>query len=184
MLTSPSSGDIAETNTAEAPKRPTMLDVATRAGVSRQLVGIVFRGESGVRDSTRQRILEAAADMGYSPDIAARSLRRRVSQHLGVLFTPAYSAEADIVEGLYPAARKHGFDLVLSALTPTRDEHDAISELLGYRCDALILISPECLGRNCRASAKGFPLLKLVVACPAMCVTSFGPLEMTASGRR
>jgi DNA-binding LacI/PurR family transcriptional regulator len=121
-------------------KRPTMADVAARVGVSRQLVSLVFRDAPGASADTRARVRKAAEELGYSPDIAARTLRRGTSKYLGVVFTPAYSSESDIVAGIYPAALNRGYNVVLSALTPTRDTRTAVEELLGYRSEALILI--------------------------------------------
>ncbi|MCO4238169.1 LacI family transcriptional regulator [Pseudarthrobacter sp. MDT3-28] len=142
-------------------KRPTMMDVATRVGVSRQLVGLAFRNEAGVSSSTRERIFEAASELGYSPDIAARSLRRRSSNYIGVLFNPAHSSADDIVEALYAAAHERGYNLILGALTATRDERDAITELLGFRTESVILISPETPVNELRKLAKRLPVVSI-----------------------
>ncbi len=121
-------------------RRPTMGDVAGRVGVSRQAVGLVFRGDRGISKETTERILKAADELGYQPDIAARSLRQRSSKHLGVVFSPHHAAEVDIVDALYPVAAAGGYGVVLSALTSTRDAMVAIDEVLGYRCAALLLV--------------------------------------------
>src|ERR1700712_5352242 len=105
----------------QARRRPTMGDVADRVGVSRQAVGLVFRGDRGISQETRERILRAADELGYQPDVAAQSLRQRASKHLGVVFSPNHSAEVDIVDALYPAAAEGGYGVVLSALTSTRN---------------------------------------------------------------
>jgi DNA-binding LacI/PurR family transcriptional regulator len=136
-----------------------MLDVATRVGVSRQLVGLAFRNEAGVSPSTRERIFEAASELGYSPDIAARSLRRRSSNYIGVLFNPAHASAVDIVEALYPAAHNRGYNLILSAWTPTRNERDAVGELLGYRAESVILIAPEMPLDELRHVAEKVPVV-------------------------
>lgn len=117
-----------------------MGDVAELAGVSRQSVGIVFRGENGVGGETKDRILAAARQLGYEPDIAAQNLRQRSSNFLGVVFSPVHTAEVDIVDALYPAAQARGYDVVLSAVTSTRDTATAIRAILGYRCAALVII--------------------------------------------
>ena len=130
------------------PRRaPTMGDVADRVGVSRQAVGLVFRNDRGISAETRERILQAAKELGYQPDVAARSLRQRASKYLGVVFSPNHAAEVDIVDALYPVAAAGGYGVVLSAVTSTRNGSAAIDEVLGYRCAGVILVgltlSPE-----------------------------------------
>jgi DNA-binding LacI/PurR family transcriptional regulator len=122
------------------PRRPTMGDVANRAGVSRQLVSLIFRNAPGAGPATTKRVLRAAEELGYTPDTAARMLRRKTSRFIGVLFNPKHAAEADVLDGIYPAVSMAGYEVVLSALTSSRDEGTAIEELLGFRCEALLLI--------------------------------------------
>ena len=140
-------------------QRPTMTDVAVRAGFSRQLVSLVLRGAAGASPQTRERVLQAAAELGYSPDIAARTLRRRTSAYLGVVFTPAHSSESDVVEHMYSAAAAAGYGVVLSALTPARDQLIAIQELLGYRSEALILIGTTMIPADLRSLGRRVPVV-------------------------
>jgi DNA-binding LacI/PurR family transcriptional regulator len=125
------------------PKRATMADVAQRAGVSRTLVSLVLRGAPGAGEATRQRVLAAAEDLGYRPDAAAQMLRSNRSRNIGVLFTARHVFDLEFIENLYPPADKHGYHLVLGAMTTTRDEYHAVRELLGYRCEALVLLGPD-----------------------------------------
>jgi DNA-binding LacI/PurR family transcriptional regulator len=117
-----------------------MGDVATRAGVSRQLVSLVLRGQPGPSEQSRQLVLQTADELGYRPDTAARLLRQTRSRQLGVLFTMRHPHDVDVVEALYPAAAARGYSLSLSALVPGRDERQALDELLSLRSEALILI--------------------------------------------
>jgi DNA-binding LacI/PurR family transcriptional regulator len=64
-----------------------MADLAKHLGVSRALVSIVLRGAEGASDATRERVLQAAAELGYRPDSLAQGLRRNRSRTLGVLFS-------------------------------------------------------------------------------------------------
>ena len=144
-----------------------MMDVAVRVGVSRQLVGLAFRNEPGVSASTRERIFTAAAELGYSPDIAARTLRQRSSNYIGVLFNPTHPPAVEIVEALYPAARDRGYNLVLGAITETRDEREAVAELVGYRTEAVILISPGTPVDELRDIAARIPAVDIGRPLPA-----------------
>ena len=60
---------------AGRPRRPTLADVAARAGVSVALVSIVMRDTPGASAESRRRVLKAANELGYRPDSRARLLR-------------------------------------------------------------------------------------------------------------
>ncbi|WP_338597722.1 LacI family DNA-binding transcriptional regulator [Saccharopolyspora sp. SCSIO 74807] len=138
-------------NTARG-KRPTMADVAAEAGVSRQTVSLVLGDKPGPNPRTRQHVLRVAEDLGFHADIAAQLLRRARSRQLGVLFTLGHSLDPHVVEALYAAASRLDYSIVLSAILPSRNVRHTVDELLGLRCEALILIglaveAPAHLGR-------------------------------------
>jgi DNA-binding LacI/PurR family transcriptional regulator len=129
---------------ARPPTRPpTMADIAEHLGVSRQLVSIVMRDVPGASEETRKRVKAAAQELGFSAHVGARSLRRTQSRDLGVIFAPAHVNEYEIVEAIYPAGAELGYDVVLSAQTATRGTRQAVEELLGHRCAALIVIGSD-----------------------------------------
>ena len=55
-------------------RHPTILDVASRAGVSKSTVSNVVRGLPGVSEQTRRRVLVAIEQLGYRPNVLARQL--------------------------------------------------------------------------------------------------------------
>jgi DNA-binding LacI/PurR family transcriptional regulator len=124
-------------------RRPTLADVAARAGVSVALVSIVVREAPGASAATRERVLAVADELGYRPDTRARFLRRSRSRLLGVVFGVQHAFHGDLVGGLYPAAEQVGYELALSAVTPGRDERRAVGSLLQDRCEALVLLGPQ-----------------------------------------
>ena len=65
-------------------KTPTVYDVAQRAGVSIATVSFAFRRPERVRPQTRELVLEAARELGYVPNGAARGLAQRRSGSLGL----------------------------------------------------------------------------------------------------
>lgn len=66
--------------------RSTLADVARLAGVSASTVSLTFSGSGPVSPATRERVLAAAGELGYSgPDPLARSLRRGASGVVGVI---------------------------------------------------------------------------------------------------
>jgi DNA-binding LacI/PurR family transcriptional regulator len=124
-------------------RAPTMSDVAERAGVSRALVSTVFRGVPGASPATRERVLQAAADLGYRLDNRARMLRRSRTQLLGVVYIVPDAFHAQLVEAIYPPAEAAGYTVLLSAVTAHRDEQRAVNALLDDRCEALLLCGPQ-----------------------------------------
>ena len=126
-----------------AGRRPRLADVAARAGVSAGLVSLVLRNQPGPGAKTRARVLDAARELGYRPDRTASLLARRRSRHLGVMMDVQNSFHAELVTDLDAAATRLGYDLVLSTVTPARDERRAAEVLLDFRCEALILLGPE-----------------------------------------
>ncbi|GAA1866759.1 LacI family DNA-binding transcriptional regulator [Pseudonocardia ailaonensis] len=124
-------------------RRPTMVDVAARAGVSRALVSIVFRDSPGASPATRARVLAAAAELGYRPDNAARLLARGRSRTIGVLTTVGEPFEADIIETLHAEAAALGYDVLLGARTAVTGDIAAAESLLAHRCEGLVLLGPS-----------------------------------------
>ena len=124
-------------------RRPRLADVAARAGVSSGLVSLVLRNQPGPSAQTRTRVIAAAQELGYRADRTASLLARRRSRHLGVLMDVRNTFHAELVTDLDAAATGLGYDLVLSTLTPARDERRAAEILLDFRCEALILLGPD-----------------------------------------
>jgi DNA-binding LacI/PurR family transcriptional regulator len=65
--------------------RPTIADVARRAGVSRAAVSFAINGRPGVADETRSRILRAAEELGWHPSVSARALSRAQAGAIGLV---------------------------------------------------------------------------------------------------
>ncbi|GAB3172180.1 LacI family transcriptional regulator [Micromonospora palomenae] len=65
-------------------KRPTIADVARRAGVSKGAVSYALNGQPGVSEATRQRILAIATEIGFSPSSAARALSGATANAVGL----------------------------------------------------------------------------------------------------
>jgi len=123
-------------------RRTTLADVARHAGVSVALASIVMREAPGASDLSRERVLSSARALGYRPDVRARSLASLKAHVIGVLFGQAGRFHMELIGGLYDAAEERGWDLVLSALTPHRDEGKALQSLGDFRFDALVMLGP------------------------------------------
>ena len=65
-------------------KRPTIADIARRAGVSKGAVSYALNGQPGVSEATRQRIVAIAQEIGFNPNSAARALSGARSRAVGL----------------------------------------------------------------------------------------------------
>lgn len=140
-------------------KRVTMEDVAIRAGVSRALVSIVFRGVPGASDENRERVMQAAEELSYRPDQRARLLGRGRSHSIGISFGLHDENHGELVEAFYQASEESGYDLILSPNAPTRTEHVAAEALLDYRCEVLVLIGPSLTRAELDRLAQRVPVI-------------------------
>ena len=101
-----------------APRRPSMGDVAARAGVSYQTVSRVLNEPEIVRPATRERVLAAIAELGYARNRAARALKTSRSSLIGVLtdnlslFGPAETTTAVETAAREAAARLRETDVL------------------------------------------------------------------------
>src|SRR3954449_13469743 len=144
------------------PDRPTMEDVATRAGVSRALVSIVFRQVPGASESARRRVLTAAEGLGYQPDRRASRLGRSRTRMLGVGVSPGHDFHAEVVDGIYVAAADHGYEVVLSGVSARRTELDAVRAVRAERCEAVVLIGSQLAPRDIAELAGRLPTVSLL----------------------
>ena len=78
-------GSYASAMSDPARARPTIADVARRAGVSTAAVSFAMNGLSGVADDTRERILRAAEELEWRPSTSARALRRARAGAVGLV---------------------------------------------------------------------------------------------------
>lgn len=123
--------------------RPTILDVASRAGVSKSLVSLALSGSPKVASKSRARIERAAQELGYRPNAAARSLAAKKSRTLGVLVLDLHNPVfAEILDGVQTEVRQHGFTTMLvSGGEDPALERSEIDTLQQFQIEGLILIS-------------------------------------------
>jgi DNA-binding LacI/PurR family transcriptional regulator len=128
----------------QPPGKPTITDVAKRAGVSKSLVSLVMRGADHVSPGRRQAVTKAAAELGYRPNAMARSLVQRRTHLVGVLVSDLHNPFfADIVAGIQDQAMRTGYKVLVNTGNRAAErEADAIETLLQLRADGIILGSP------------------------------------------
>jgi DNA-binding LacI/PurR family transcriptional regulator len=127
-------------------RRPTQVDVARLAGVSRATVSYVLNdrteGRISITEETRKRVQDAARELGYKPHALARSLRSGLSNTVGLLIPDTHNPHyLDILSGAEQVVMKHDCYLVLvsASLDPERERH-CLRSLFQRRLDGLILV--------------------------------------------
>ena len=127
-------------------KRPTIRDVAARAGVSHQTVSRVINGDRRVRGTTRERVVAAVRELDYEPSAIARSLSLNRTQTLGVVtYNVSDYAFGQTVTGAEAEARRRGYFLVVGSVADAAadaDEQAYLRLMLQRGVEGLILDWP------------------------------------------
>lgn len=128
----------------------TLQDVAKLAGVSTKTVSRVVNRQGEISEVTRQRVQAAIEQLGYHPNILARSLVSRRSNTLAVVASglELYGPSRTIV-GIEHKADELGYSLLLSLLTRpgSSDVNSILSTLVARQVDGIIWAVPE-IGDN------------------------------------
>ncbi|MFI9787281.1 LacI family DNA-binding transcriptional regulator [Kitasatospora sp. NPDC051984] len=119
----------------------TMQDVAERAGVTKQTVSNVISGRVPVRPATAAKVRAAIAELGYTPNLVARSLATGATRTVGLFVPSVFGAfYAGIVEEVEDVLEEHGYHLLLS--TTRLDGERArrhLANLTSRSVDALLI---------------------------------------------
>jgi LacI family transcriptional regulator len=121
--------------------RPTMKDVATRAGVALKTVSRVVNGEPGVTPATATRVMDAIEDLGFRRNESARLLRTGRTSALGFIGDDLADPDtAALCRGIEDVARNHGMLLFTGSTDGDRDREQRLAEsLTARRVDGLII---------------------------------------------
>jgi LacI family transcriptional regulator len=128
-----SPGSSADGSRRPAAAKPASIhDVAKRAGVSIKTVSRVLNREPNVTQQTRDKVLSAASELAYRPNIFARSLASEKSFLIGLLFdNPSASYVAGIQFGALAKCREEGYHLIVEVF-------DSAAPDLGQRVLSLV----------------------------------------------
>lgn len=129
----------------QSPGAPRAVDVARRAGVSQKTVSRVFNGERYVSVEVRGRVLEAAEELGYRLNNAARALASGRTRSIGVVtLGTALYGPASLLIGVERAARDAGYALrVVNTLEgDPAGVAGAMESLLEQGVDGIVVSEP------------------------------------------
>ncbi|MBT3276298.1 MAG: LacI family DNA-binding transcriptional regulator [Spirochaetales bacterium] len=121
----------------------TLKDVAQRANVSIATVSLVLNGKPSISEATRTKVLSLVDELGYRPNMVARSVKTNRTKAISVLVptitNPAYP---NVVHGIESSARKEGYQVILCCyagdhISPI--DIDCLSDLYDRMIDGMII---------------------------------------------
>jgi len=139
-----------------ANEKVTSIDVAKRAGVSQSAVSRVFTPGASASKETVEKVRRAAAELGYRPNVLARSLITGRSRIIGLVV--AYLENyfyPEAIERLSVALQERGYHVLIFMAAPTVGNVDRVmQEILDYQVDGIVLASvsmSSTLASECHA---------------------------------
>ncbi|HEX9657081.1 MAG TPA: LacI family DNA-binding transcriptional regulator [Bacteroidota bacterium] len=135
-------------------KRPTIKDVAKKAGLSVSTVSLAINDSGYVSEETRKKVLQVVEELAYHPSRAARGLASRMSGNIGFILSVDHFSEAEpfytkIFLGTEFEARRHKYYILLTTVGSVFKEHESVPRfLLERNVDGVIIagkINPELI---------------------------------------
>jgi len=143
-------------------RRITIKDVAEAAGVSSQTVSRVINNRPDVAPSTRRRVLAIVEELGYRPNMLARSLSQQRTHSLGLVTAGLkYVGPSRTINGITAQAEELDYMLVLKELRHFEfmDVDSVLDDLLSRQVDGILWAVSE-VGDNRKGLAQRLPSLK------------------------
>ena len=145
-------------STRKTAKRPSIFEVAKRAGVSHQTVSRVINHSPNVAQATRAKVEQAIDELGYRPSNSARALASRTTRTIGVIAGgQRFYGPVSTLAAIETMAREHGMfvsvAMVHEALC-SQEEFDNLCDMFGQQgVDGYIFLTPTdvMLQSACRA---------------------------------
>jgi len=124
----------------------TIREVAKQLNLSITTVSRALDGYSDVSEGTRQRVIEVAKEMGYTPSRSARQLRRQRTDTIGYIMPTSQPRFADpffseFIAGLGDEASAQNFDLLITRAPPNQEAEQVVYQrwVQGRRADGIVL---------------------------------------------
>jgi LacI family transcriptional regulator len=136
-----------QSRSAPGAKRVTLADVARRAGVSQTAASFVLTGrqdEMRISADVEGRVLRAARDTGYRPNIVSRSLRTGTTHTIGFISDTVATTPfaGDLIRGALEAARDRGHLLLIAETEGDATlEQELLEAMADRQVDGIVLAS-------------------------------------------
>jgi len=135
----------------------TLKQIAEALGVSAMTVSRALNNRSNVEESTRERILEKAEEMGYTPNHVAKSLVSRKTYTIGVVIPQiSHVFFSQVISGIEEVAYKFNYQLLLTNSAENYErEKKSIEALKSKRVDGILI--------SCAENSRDFKYYKQIV---------------------
>ncbi len=159
-------------------KRPTIRDVAKKAGLSLSTVSLVINKNGYASEETRTKVLRVVKELGYHPSRAARGLATRMSGNIGFIVSDDHFSQAEpfytmIFLGTEFEARDHNYYILLTTVGKTFKEPESVPRfLLERNVDGVIIagkINPKLVDYVDRL---GLPMMLVDYTLPRKRISS------------
>ena len=130
----------------------TIKDIARAAGVSHPTVSRALNNHPAISESTRERIIELAQQMGYVPNAAARGLKTNRTRALGVILRQIDDPFwIEVVDGVDSVLHPEGYSLfIASTHNEKQREKEVVQAMVQRGVDGVILLSPLFSEEQCK----------------------------------
>ncbi|MFG2196947.1 LacI family DNA-binding transcriptional regulator [Streptomyces sp. NPDC048639] len=146
----PAAGEATPQRARTRARRPTIKDIARRAGVSESAVSFAMNDRPGVSEATRERVRRVAEQLGWQASTAARALSGEGSATVGlVLARPASTLEVEsfflqLVSGIQEVLSPHQLGLLFQVVDDVQAECTVYRRWwAAHRVDGLIVVDPR-----------------------------------------
>lgn len=128
----------------DMPRTVTAQHVAERAGVSRAAVSRTFSRNGSVSERTRQKVLQAAEELGYQVNILAQSLNRQRSMLIGLVVTRLSDPfRSMLLEQLLKEIQQAGFQAMVAEVDSADDLEPTLRRFTQFRVSGVIVTSGQ-----------------------------------------
>ncbi|WP_301107475.1 LacI family DNA-binding transcriptional regulator [Sporosarcina sp.] len=144
--------------------KPTIQDVAKHADVSIATVSRVINNQSGVREVTEKRILNAIKELGYVRSAVARSMKKKETKMIGIIIPDISNPFfPKVVSGIEQQARKKGYYTMLSNTSESPIvEKEIINMLVERGVDGIVITTADENGEQFQIlQDQGIPVVAL-----------------------
>lgn len=126
-------------------KKVRLSDIAKRLDLSTVSISKALRDHPDIAEKTKKLIKETAEEMGYMPNLVARSLSSNSSKMLGVVVPKiAHSFFSVVLDGIHECASEHGYEIMLTVSRENAElERQHLETLLAMQVDGILVSTSQ-----------------------------------------